>query len=101
MQGPVMRANLLGALVAALAGSSIWPADAGLAQPQELPSALADKSDRILFPIRPSANRRYLVEADGKPFLMVGDSPQNLIVNLSVPGAAELIPALRAWVYSA
>jgi hypothetical protein len=97
MQWPVMRASLLGALGAALAGPLVWLGHAGLAQAQELPSALADKSDRIAFPIRPSANKRYLVDADGKPFLMVGDSPQNLIVNLSVPGAAEFMANRRSY----
>ena len=91
MRWPVMGASLVGAFVSALAGSSIWRTHAGLARAQEPPSALVDNSDRIVFPIRPSANNRYLVDADGKPFLMVGDSPQNLIVNLSVPEAAEFI----------
>jgi Protein of unknown function (DUF4038)/Putative collagen-binding domain of a collagenase len=96
MRWPVMRASLVGAFVSALVGSSIWLAHAGLAQAQEPASALADKSDRIAFPIRPSVNNRYLVDADGKPFLMVGDSPQNLIVNLSVPDAAEFIANRRS-----
>ena len=91
MRWPVMRASLVGAF------SSIWLAHAGMARAQELTSALADKSDRIAFPIGPSANNRYLVDADGKPFLMVGDSPQNLIVNLSVPEAAEFIANRRSY----
>ena len=35
------------------------------------------------YPLRPSANNRYLVDQVGRPFLIVGDSPQNLITNLS------------------
>ncbi|HEX5194094.1 MAG TPA: DUF4038 domain-containing protein [Solirubrobacteraceae bacterium] len=35
------------------------------------------------FPLRIGPNRRYLVERTGRPFLIVGDSPQALIVNLS------------------
>jgi hypothetical protein len=90
-----MRASLVGAL--AVAGSSILLADAGVAQEQEPPSVQADKSKRIAFPLRPSANNRFLVDADGKPFLMVGDSPQNLIVNLSVPDAAEFLANRRSY----
>jgi hypothetical protein len=91
MRWPVMRASLVGAF------SSIWLAHAGMARAQELTSVLADKSDRIAFPIGPSANNRYLVDADGKPFLMVGDSPQNLVVNLSVPDAAEFMANRRSY----
>jgi hypothetical protein len=94
---PLMGASLVGAFVSALAGSSISLAQAGLAQAQEPPAALADKSDHIVFPIRPSANNRYLVDADGKPFLIVGDSPQNLIANLSVPDAAEFMANRRSY----
>src|SRR5262249_9219796 len=35
------------------------------------------------YPLRVSANRRYLVDRSGAPFLLVGDSPQALIANLS------------------
>ena len=35
------------------------------------------------FPLRLAPTRRYLVDRDGRPFLIVGDSPQSLIVNLS------------------
>ncbi len=35
------------------------------------------------YPIKVSANGRYLVDQDGAPFLMAGDAPQSLIVNLS------------------
>ena len=97
MRRPVMRASLLGALVSALAGASIWLAHAGLAQAQEPPWGRANEPDRIAFPIRPSANNRYLVDAEGKPFLMVGISPQNLIVNLSVPEAAEFMANRRSY----
>lgn len=37
------------------------------------------------YPLHASANRRYLVDRRGRPFLMVGDSPQALVVNLSLP----------------
>src|SRR5690349_16648913 len=36
-----------------------------------------------VYPLRLSANRRYLVDQEGAPFLMMGDSPQALIANVS------------------
>jgi hypothetical protein len=36
------------------------------------------------YPLRVSANRRYLIDAQGKPFLMVGDSAWSLLVNLNM-----------------
>jgi len=36
-----------------------------------------------VYPLKASANHRYLVDQRGVPFLMVGDSPQALIGNLS------------------
>jgi chitodextrinase len=38
---------------------------------------------RTTYPLRLSANRRYLVDQEGVPFLMMGDSPQALIANVS------------------
>ena len=35
------------------------------------------------YPIKISANKRYLVDQNNKPFLIVGDSPQGLISRLS------------------
>jgi chitodextrinase len=44
------------------------------ARPKAIPAA---------YPLRVSVNRRYLVDANGKPFMLLGDSPQALMVNLS------------------
>jgi chitodextrinase len=41
----------------------------------------------ISFPAGMSANHRYLVDQSGSPYLMVGDSPQSAIGNLSVSEA--------------
>ena len=43
------------------------------------------------YPLKVSANNRYLVGRDGTPFLMVGNFPQNLIGNLSKDEAATFI----------
>ncbi|UQR61053.1 glycoside hydrolase family 140 protein [Bradyrhizobium sp. C-145] len=48
-------------------------------------------STKPAFPLKVSANNRYLVDRDGAPFLMVGDSPQSLIGNLSEDEAAAYI----------
>jgi uncharacterized repeat protein (TIGR01451 family) len=39
------------------------------------------------FPLKVSSNGRYLVDQNGVPFLMVGDSPQSAIGNLSLSEA--------------
>ncbi len=46
---------------------------------------------RYDFPLKPSANRRYIVDQRNRPFLVIGDSPQALIGNLSVRDAAAYI----------
>src|SRR5262249_45289356 len=50
---------------------------------------------RPSYPLKVSANNRYLVDRNRTPFLMVGDSPQNLIGKLS-EGEAETYIASRA-----
>lgn len=41
----------------------------------------------FVYPLKVSRNRRYLVDQRGKPFLIVGDSPQAMIGNLSLKEA--------------
>ena len=43
------------------------------------------------YPLKASADGRYLVDQNNTPFLMVGDSPHSLIVNLSDADAAGYI----------
>jgi len=45
----------------------------------------------FVFPLKVSRNRRYLVDQRGKPFLIVGDSPQALIGDLSLKDAGEYL----------
>ena len=42
-----------------------------------------------LYPLRVGPTKRYLVDRRGQPFLIVGDSPQALIVNASLTDAEE------------
>src|SRR5579871_2306719 len=41
------------------------------------------------YPLQKSANGRYLVDQNGVPFLITGDSPQALMVNISESDAAN------------
>jgi len=43
------------------------------------------------FPLKQSANNRYLVDQNNVPFLMVGDAPQAMVGNLSVAEAKFFI----------
>jgi len=43
------------------------------------------------FPLKASADNRYLVDQNNVPFLMVGDSPQAMVGNLSEDDAAYFI----------
>jgi hypothetical protein len=46
--------------------------------------AAPKRADRVpVYPLRKSANGRYLVDQKGVPFLIAGDSPQALMVNFS------------------
>ena len=49
------------------------------------------------YPLKASANNRYLVDQNNVPFLMVGDSPQTLIVNLSQADAATYMANRRKY----
>jgi hypothetical protein len=42
----------------------------------------------VSYPVKKSANGRYLVDQNNTPFLIVGDSPQALMVNLTTNDAA-------------
>ena len=41
-----------------------------------------------VYPLTQSANARYLVDRNNAPYLIIGDSPQALIVNLTTNQAA-------------
>jgi hypothetical protein len=49
------------------------------------------------YPLKASANKRYLVDQNNVPFLMVGDSPQALIGNLSPIDAASFMENRRRY----
>jgi hypothetical protein len=43
------------------------------------------------FPLKPSADNRYLVDQNNTPFLMMGDAPQAMVGNLSVAQAKQFM----------
>ncbi|HEU0215540.1 MAG TPA: DUF4038 domain-containing protein, partial [Stellaceae bacterium] len=49
------------------------------------------------FPLKPSANNRYLVDQNDVPFLMAGDAPQSLIGNLSLAQARKFLKNRRKY----
>jgi hypothetical protein len=53
------------------------------------------------FPLAVSHNGRYLVDHDNRPFLIVGDSPQALVVNVSVKQANYFLSNRKAAGFNA
>jgi Protein of unknown function (DUF4038)/Putative collagen-binding domain of a collagenase len=49
------------------------------------------------FPLKASTNGRYLVDQANQPFLLVGDSPQMMIANLSLAQAATFVANRREY----
>jgi hypothetical protein len=72
-----------------------------------IPRVLAEKApthiatpgspDGPVYPLKASGNNRYLVDQSNTPFLMVGDSPQQLITNLSQKEAAAFMANRRSY----
>ncbi len=55
----------------------------------------------VRYPLRLSSNRRYLVDRQNVPFMLVGDSPQALIGRLSAGDAAAYIANRKAAGFNA
>src|SRR5580700_1032925 len=53
------------------------------AVPARSESGASSGSSVPVFPLKVSANKRYLVDQKGLPFLIVGDTPQGLMGRLS------------------
>ncbi len=89
MKGRSSVAVLAGACVAVVATAVVAHATPGVG------------SRGVAFPLKPSKNRRYLVDQRNTPFLLVGDSPQAMIGNLSVHDAASFIANRKAAGFNA
>lgn len=78
-----MISNLLiASLCGVLGGIAGAQTSTAKAQQGSVPVAIAAHS-MPAFPLKLSANHRYLVDQSNKPFLIVGDSPQGLMGRLS------------------
>jgi hypothetical protein len=89
MFGMLALTSLLGA--GGVAASSAGPGRASV--------VLSDRSNAAngpAFPLKASKDRRYLVDQNGVPFLVAGDSPQSMFVNLSVKQAAGFLSSRKA-----
>jgi hypothetical protein len=53
------------------------------------------------YPLKVSANRRYLVDQNNSPFLIAGDSPQALVAQLSEADAESYFANRRSYGYNA
>ena len=82
-----MRRKLLpsAAIALAMVAGSVAPA----AAPASGNTAESNTQAAPAYPLRVSADHRYLVDSNGVPFLIVGDSPQTLTVNASPADAAS------------
>ena len=75
----------------------IAPMPRALAQKGPTATGILGSPDGPVYPLRASANNRYLVDQNNTPFLMVGDSPQHLITNLSQQEAAAFMANRRGY----
>jgi hypothetical protein len=67
-----------------LSGALFAPA---LAHSNDLKPESKPTKTALAYPLKKSGNGRYLVDQKNVPFLIAGDSPQSLMVNLSEPDA--------------
>ncbi len=78
----------------------VLAAHSGLAQlPQTVlrsPHVPGYPAPRPAYPLKSSVNHRYLLDQHDQPFLMMGDSPQALIANLSTAEAEMYFADRRA-----
>ena len=82
-------------VVGVLLGVAVFIAPVPCALAQKVPTI--GSPDRPVYPLKASANNRYLVDQNNTPFLMVGDSPQHLITNLSPNEAAAFMANRRRY----
>jgi hypothetical protein len=90
----VLASSLALALICGSVADSLNPSprrEATPIQTQPLPSSA------VAYPLKASSNKRYLVDQENRPFLMIGDAPQTIITNLSVAEAATYIANRRNY----
>jgi Protein of unknown function (DUF4038)/Putative collagen-binding domain of a collagenase len=90
--------------VVGVGASSVWRSnhdDTVRVVPHKALSYAAAAGHRFIYPLKVSSNGRYLVDQRNVPFLIVGDSPQAMIGNLSVKDAATYVVNRKAAGFNA
>ncbi|MGH7956080.1 MAG: DUF4038 domain-containing protein, partial [Opitutaceae bacterium] len=82
-----------------LIGLTLFPLLAGLALVSQTGAARA--ADHAAFPLKVSANGRYLVDQNNTPFFIHGDSPWSLIAQLSKQDAGRYLERVRQLGFNA
>jgi hypothetical protein len=82
-----------------LFGVAVFIVPMAYAPAQNVPAEIGttENPDGPVYPLKASGNNRYLVDQNNTPFLMVGDSPQNLVTNLSPKEAAAFMANRRSY----
>jgi len=78
-------------VLVALIACSLGRPRSGTALRASNPKPDARSATSARYPLRVGPSRRYLVDQRGRPFLIVGDSPQSLIVNVSLADAERFL----------
>src|SRR5581483_9797688 len=86
-------------VVLVLAASILWLCAAGGSSARSAGANAAGRT--VAYPLKASRNGRYLVDQRNVPFMIVGDSPQSLIGNLSLGDAAAYIAQRRSAGFNA
>jgi hypothetical protein len=73
----------------------------GSASASSAATAVVSASSSSPFPLKVSGNGRYLETASGAPWLMVGDSPQSVIGDLSTSSASQYFADRESHGFSA
>jgi Protein of unknown function (DUF4038)/Putative collagen-binding domain of a collagenase/Purple acid Phosphatase, N-terminal domain len=63
--------------------------------------AAATAEGQMAYPLKVSPNHRYLVDQNDRPFMIVGDSPQGLITDLSISEAAAYFANRASYGFNA
>jgi hypothetical protein len=72
--------------------------DAGNVSTSSMPASVETPVQDVgpVYPLKVGPTRRYLVDQRNRPFMIVGDSPQAMTVNLSVADAEKFLANRRA-----
>src|SRR5438270_3765153 len=93
----VNRVLCLAVMAAVLAPINACREDVPLAPLRQIPQRGSRQAvSQPTFPLKVSANHRYLVDQHDVPFLAVGDSPHLLFMSVSVADAATYFQARQA-----